>query len=168
MEVQVFSISHVAVMYNVTHLSVTFISCTLFAWNMVSIMYELQHYQIKNVYTNRVYHLNMHIDGLVRERHNSSVLAMELCLSCTNLLVWFFIIVFCSVNLIDVIYTCIVHGCCMSTGAVVRWFLYLIISTHSSMAFTREQFKISSREECVNKTQECMVGVINPPGWVCL
>ena len=26
----------------------------------------------------------VYIDGLVQERHNSSVLAMELCLSCTN------------------------------------------------------------------------------------
>ena len=29
------------------------------------------------------------IDGLVQERHNSSALAMELCLSCTNLSIWF-------------------------------------------------------------------------------
>ena len=27
---------------------------------------------------------NYNIDGLVQERHNSSALAMELCLSCTN------------------------------------------------------------------------------------
>ena len=27
-----------------------------------------------------------HMDGLVQERRNSSALAMELCLSCTNLL----------------------------------------------------------------------------------
>ena len=29
-----------------------------------------------------------HIDGLVQERHNSSALAVELCLSCTNPLIW--------------------------------------------------------------------------------
>ena len=31
-----------------------------------------------------------HIDELVQERHNSSALAMELCLACTNPLIWEF------------------------------------------------------------------------------
>ena len=30
----------------------------------------------------------LYIDGLVQERHNSSALAMELRLSCTNPLIW--------------------------------------------------------------------------------
>ena len=35
-----------------------------------------------------IYNFDVHIDGLVQERHNSSALAMELCLSCTNPSIW--------------------------------------------------------------------------------
>ena len=41
-----------------------------FFWNLVEVNRSLPH---------------THFDGLVQERHNSSALAMELCLSCTNL-----------------------------------------------------------------------------------
>ena len=39
---------------------------------------------IKKSITNFQTKLKYHFDGLVQERHNSSALAMELCLSCTN------------------------------------------------------------------------------------
>ena len=32
----------------------------------------------------KIDHVSVHIDGLVQERRNSNVLAMELCLPCTN------------------------------------------------------------------------------------
>ena len=38
---------------------------------------------INNISTNRRKHYS-HIDGLVQDGRNSSALAMELCLSCTN------------------------------------------------------------------------------------
>ena len=36
-------------------------------------------------------HLQLHIDGLMQERHNSIANALELCLSCTNPSIWYWI-----------------------------------------------------------------------------
>ena len=44
-----------------------------------------------------------HINGLVQERHNSRALAMELCLSCSNPLIYDFVLDFRSFQILATI-----------------------------------------------------------------
>ena len=59
--------------------------------NLVPITYEFSHIHIilmTEFWTTKT--SNLHFDGLVQERHNSSALAMDLRLSCTKQSIWDF------------------------------------------------------------------------------
>ena len=51
-------------------------------WNMLHRIVKIHEYKFKPRVI--LYFIQTYIDGLVQERHNSSALAMELRLSCTN------------------------------------------------------------------------------------
>ena len=59
-------------------------------WDVLSVFMRSRHGQYSAYVVLLQYHLllNHYIDGLVEERRNSSALAMELCLSCTNPLIY--------------------------------------------------------------------------------